>query len=61
MNTCIATLKTTGVLLHGLEISERNIFFPGRIEETGKWVFLPVTPEKNWKLEATAIFSHLIL
>ena len=33
----------------GSETSGRNRFLPGRMEETGKKVFLPVSSGKNWK------------
>ena len=33
----------------GSEISGRNRFLPGRMEETGKKVFLPVSSRRKWK------------
>ena len=36
-------------VLQGSETSGRNRFLPGRMEETGKKVFLPVSSGRNWK------------
>ena len=33
----------------GSETSGRNRFLPGRMEETGKKVFLPVSSGRKWK------------
>ena len=34
----------------GSETSGRNKFLPGRMEETGKKVFLPVCSGRKWKI-----------
>ena len=36
-------------MLQGSETSGRNGFLPGRMEETGKKVFLPVSSGRKWK------------